>query len=59
MHLCYRADAVDAVSPCGAIFVCVCVCAFLFSPVPFPPLLAVLPCPLSNGIKWSTKCGQM
>lgn len=59
MHLCHRADAVDAISPCGAIFL------FVFlsvSPPAFPVLLppspAILQCPLSNGIKWSTKCGQ-
>lgn len=39
-----------------------CLCAFLslllLSLVLLPPSPAILQCPLSNGIKWSTKCGQ-
>lgn len=45
------------------LFFCCCSCAFLspflLSAVPFPPSLAILRCPLSNGIKWSTKCGRV
>lgn len=48
MHLCYRADDVDAVSPCGAIFVCVCVCLSVF-PGSLPSLAC---CPPMPSLKW-------
>lgn len=64
MHLDHRPAAVDAISPCGAGFFCCCCCLCAFLPLLLlPPLLspaspAILQCPLSNGIKWSTKCAQ-
>lgn len=37
MHLCHGADAVDAISPCGAIFLLVCIFVSpLALPLPLP-----------------------